>query len=65
MHRAEFGSAVSPIMTMPHFALILEITPLNQLLFVWFLLQIINDTKVKHLGHTEDHTDSFTNLVCP
>ena len=29
MHRAEFGSAVSPIMTMPHFALILEITPLN------------------------------------
>ena len=29
MHGAEFGSAVSPIMTMPHFALILEITPLN------------------------------------
>ncbi len=29
MHRAEFGSAVSPIMTMPYFALILEITPLN------------------------------------
>ena len=29
MHRAEFGSAVSPIMTMPHFALILEITPLK------------------------------------
>ncbi len=31
MHRAEFGSAVSPIMTMPHFALILEITPLKYL----------------------------------
>ncbi len=29
MHRAEFGSAVSPIMTMPHFAVILEITPLK------------------------------------
>ncbi len=29
MHRAEFLSAVSPIMTMPHFALILEITPLK------------------------------------
>ncbi len=29
MHRAEFGSAVSAIMTMPHFALILEITPLK------------------------------------
>ncbi len=29
MHRAKLGSAVSPIMTMPHFALILEITPLK------------------------------------
>ncbi len=29
MHRAEFGSVVSSIMTMPHFALILEITPLK------------------------------------
>ena len=29
MHRAEFGSAISPIMTMPYFALILEITPHN------------------------------------
>ena len=34
MHRAEFGSAVSAIMTMPHFALILEITPLNPSLAV-------------------------------
>ena len=32
MHRAEFGSAVSPIMTMPHVALILEITPLKKLI---------------------------------
>ncbi len=31
MHKAEFGSAVSPIMTMPYFALILEITTLNSL----------------------------------
>ncbi len=31
MHGAEFGSAVSPIMTMPHFALILEITPLKEI----------------------------------
>ncbi len=31
MHGTELGSAVSPIMTMPHFALILEITPLKQI----------------------------------
>ena len=31
MHRAEFESAVSAIMTLPHFALILEITPLKSL----------------------------------
>ncbi len=37
MHRAEFGSAVSPIMTMPHFALILEITPLNYTIKMGFL----------------------------
>ena len=36
MHRAEFGSAVSPIMTMPHFALLLEITPLNMIKAVFF-----------------------------
>ena len=29
MHRAEFGSAVWSIITMPYFALILEITPLK------------------------------------
>ncbi len=29
MHRAAFGFAVSAIMTIPHFALILENTPLN------------------------------------
>ncbi len=29
MHGAEFGFAVSPLMNMPHFALIVEITPLN------------------------------------
>ncbi len=29
MHGAEFGSAVSPIITIPYFALILEITSLK------------------------------------
>ncbi len=43
MHMAKFGSAVSPIMTMPHFALILEITPLKYVyckLFVFWQLKM-------------------------
>ena len=35
MHMAAFGFAVSAIMTIPHFALIIEITPLRNYCLDW------------------------------
>ncbi len=46
MQRAEFGSAVSAIMTMPYFALIVEITPLS---YVWPVPLLDNENHMHHV----------------
>ncbi len=59
MHRAEFGSAVSAIMTMPHFALIIEITPLKEKLNT----QAFRQTVVSLVCHLWLKEDAFCCLL--